>query len=318
MSADASQPLVGRLAPSPTGHLHIGHARSFLLAWLSVRSRGGRVLLRIEDLDRERVKPGYTDDVLRDLEWLGLDWDGPVQLQSENEPALHEAAQSLLDSGQAFPCFCTRKEIALSAPHASDAEVRYPGTCRGRFASEREGEAALGRQAGLRFRCEPEELTLEDAYLGPFTSNPGEEVGDFLIRRRDRAIAYQLAVVVDDARSGVTEVLRGRDLLSSTARQWLLQEVLGLPHPTWIHVPLVTDAESRRLAKRDGDTTLASLRERGVDPRALVAWLAASAGQTCTSHATPADLLPTFDLKLLPRADVVFDAEQESALGPRT
>ena len=318
MSADKSQPLVGRLAPSPTGHLHIGHARSFLLAWLSIRSRGGRVLLRIEDLDRERVKPGYIDDVLRDLEWLGLDWDGPVQLQSENEATLHEAAQSLLDSGQAFPCFCTRKEIALSAPHASDAELRYLGTCRDRFATESEGEAALGRQAGLRFRCDPKELTLKDAYLGPFTSNPGHEVGDFLIRRRDRAIAYQLAVVVDDARAGVTEVLRGRDLLSSTARQWLLQEALGFPHPTWLHVPLVTDAGGRRLAKRDGDTTMASLRERGVDPRSLVAWLATSAGQPSDSHATPADLLPTFDLALLPQADVVFGAEQDSALGARS
>ena len=318
MSADGLQPLVGRLAPSPTGHLHIGHARSFLLAWLSVRARGGQVLLRIEDLDRERVKPGYIDNVLRDLEWLGLDWDGPVQLQSENEQALHEAAQTLLESGKAFPCFCTRKEIALSAPHASDAEVRYPGTCRERFESEREGERALDRQAGLRFRCDPQVLTLEDAHLGSFTSNPGEEVGDFLVRRRDRAIAYQLAVVVDDARAGVTEVLRGSDLLSSTARQWLLQEALGLPHPTWIHVPLVTDAEGRRLAKRDGDTTMASLRERGVDPRALVAWLAASAGQPCDTHSTPADLLPSFDLALLPQADVVFDTEQESALRPRT
>lgn len=307
-------PPVGRLAPSPTGRLHVGHARSFLLAWLSLRSRGGRVLLRLEDLDRERVKPGYVDGVLEDLEWLGLDWDGPVQLQSETEAHLHEAAQELVDGGRAFPCFCTRKEIALSAPHASDEEVRYPGTCRDRFESEREGERALGRTAGLRFRCDPQPITLEDAFVGFFTSDPGAEVGDFLIRRRDRAIAYQLAVVVDDARSGVTEVLRGNDLLSSTARQWLLQEALELPHPTWIHVPLVVDAEGRRLAKRDGDLTLQSLRERGADPRALVAWLARSSGQDCEERVRPAELVEGFRLGDLPKREVVFDAAEELAL----
>ena len=315
-SADPSNPaeLIGRLAPSPTGHLHIGHARSFMLAWLNLRSRGGRVLLRIEDLDRERVKPGYTDQILRDLEWLGLDWDGPVQLQSDSEATLQAAANSLLNSGHAFPCFCTRKEIALSAPHATDAEARYPGTCRGRFASEAEGQAELGRQAGLRFRCDPKELQIEDGFLGQFTANPGQEVGDFLIRRRDGAIAYQLAVVVNDALSGVTEVLRGSDLLTSTARQWLLQNALDLPHPTWIHVPLVVDAAGRRLAKRDGDTTLKSLRNRGVDPRALISWLASTAGQECASRTTAAELVPTFDLARLPQADLPFDGAQERAL----
>ena len=313
-SSTPTDAVIGRLAPSPTGYLHVGHARSFLLAWLSLRSQGGRVLLRIEDLDRERGKPGYIDEVLRDLEWLGLDWDGPVQLQSDSERELQSAANSLLESGHAFPCFCTRKEIAMSAPHQSDTEVRYPGTCRGRFASEAEGIAELGRQPGLRFRCDPGAVDLEDALRGPFTANPGQEVGDFLIRRRDRAIAYQLAVVLDDARSGVTEVLRGNDLLASTARQWLLQNALKLPHPNWIHVPLVVDSDGRRLAKRDGDTTLKSLRESRVDPRALIAWLARSAGQDFAPRMIAADLIPAFTLARLPTSDVSFDSRAESAL----
>ncbi|MFT5287904.1 MAG: glutamyl-tRNA synthetase [Planctomycetota bacterium] len=298
--------LVGRLAPSPTGDLHIGHARSFLLAWWSIRSRGGRMLLRMEDLDRERVKPGSIDGVLRDLEWLGLDWDGPMHLQSETEEHLHAAVQQLVDGGFAFPCFCTRKEISLSAPHITDGERKYAGTCRDRFASEAEGEAQLQRVAGLRFRCDPQELKLHDAFLGDFTSNPGQEVGDYLIRRRDGAIAYQLSVVVDDARSGVTEVLRGQDLLSSCARQWLLQEALELPHPSWVHVPLVVDSEARRLAKRDGDTTLVSLRESGMDPRKLVTWVARSAGMECDDLSTASELTPLFDLARIPKSDVTI------------
>ena len=303
----ANPPLVGRLAPSPTGALHVGHARSFLLAWWSIRSRGGRILLRIEDLDRERVKPGAIDALLRDLEWLGLDWDGPPHLQSQTEEHLHAAAQRLVQSGQAFPCFCTRREVSLSAPHTTDGEVRYPGTCRDRFESEAAGEAALQRKASLRFRCDPRVLQLEDRFCGSFSANPGLEVGDFMIRRRDGAIAYQLAVVVDDARAGVTEVLRGRDLLASSARQWLLQEALDLPHPTWVHVPLVLDRDGHRLAKRDGATSLESLRASGMDPRELVAFVARSAGIECDRRASAAEIAPLFDLAQLPNTDLLYE-----------
>ncbi len=307
--------IVGRLAPSPTGALHVGHARSFLLAWWHARSRGGRVVLRIEDLDRERVKPGATDLVLRDLEWLGLDWDGPMLRQSEDEEPLRAAVAELLERGSVYPCFCTRREIALSAPHVTDGEVRYPGTCRGRFASAADGERELGRAPGLRLAVEPGELALEDGFVGPFTSDVEREVGDFQVQRRDGALAYQLAVVVHDARQGVTEVLRGRDLLSSSARQWLLQEHLGLPHPTWYHVPVVVDEGGARLAKRRGDATLVELRERRVDPRALVAWVARSSGVNAPDRIGARDALEGFRLDAVPKEDVVFGARERAALG---
>ena len=313
-AANTEQPVVGRLAPSPTGRLHVGHARSFLLAWWHVRSRSGRILMRVEDLDRERVKPGATDALLADLEWLGLDWDGPTVLQSASQAALSHAVGSLLASKLAFSCFCTRKEIALSAPHAADGEQRYPGTCRDRSASDLDGQRTLGRAAGLRFRCDPGVVHFDDGFAGAIDCDPGREAGDFSIRRRDGAIAYQLAVVVDDARMGVTEVLRGADLLPSTGRQWLLQQALGLPHPRWFHVPLVVDDDGQRLAKRDGATTLASLRERGVDPRALVAWVANSAGLVTPSHVSASEVTAAFELARVPRGEVRFGQSELAGL----
>ncbi len=302
----ASDAPVGRLAPSPTGYLHVGHARSFLFAWWHARSRGGRVVLRIEDLDRERVKPGASDRVLADLEWLGLDWDGPVLFQSQAQAALRAAARDLLARGLAFACTCTRREVALSAPHATDGEVRYPGTCRGRFPASAETAERIGRDAALRLCVEPGTIALEDGFAGAFSSDPGREVGDFLVVRRDGAVAYQLAVVVHDALQGVTEVLRGWDLLPSTARQWLLQERLGLAHPRWFHVPLVVGDDGRRLAKRHGDTSLHELRARGVDPRAVVAWVARSAGIELDGRVTARELAPHFDLARVPRTEVAF------------
>ena len=314
MSAPAGEhaPIVGRLAPSPTGHLHVGHARSFLLAWWYARARGGRVLLRIEDLDLERVKPGMTAAALRDLEWLGLDWDGAPLCQSSELEPMHAALASLLASGAAYACTCSRRDIqsAASAPHADQGELRYPGTCRGRWASPDEAERESGRPAGLRLRIPDGEVELADGLAGTVRADVQREVGDFLIARRGGAFAYQLAVVVDDARQGVTEILRGDDLLPSTARQWHVQEALGLPHPSWIHVPLVVDDAGRRLAKRKGDTTLAELRAAGVDPRALVAWVARSAGQPVTEPVRAADVLPAFDLTRVPNEPVVFGERQ--------
>jgi len=316
-----STPLVGRLAPSPTGHLHVGHARSFLLAWWSVRARGGRIVLRLEDLDSERVKPGLADAVLRDLEWLGLDWDGPVIVQSERAAEHERALAGLVEADLAYPCVCTRKEIesARSAPHASDDATRYPGTCRGRFRSAAEAEAETSRPAALRFAL-PEHLgpvPFEDAFTGPHLTDVARDVGDFPIARKTGEAAYQLAVVVDDALDGVTEVLRGDDLLPSTAQQLLLQRALGLPHPTWIHVPLVVDEGARRLAKRSDALSLAALREEGVDPRALTAWIAESAGMEPGGPLTPSELVGSFVLATVPRAPVVFGPAQRAALaGP--
>jgi len=314
--ARAPRTPTGRLAPSPTGALHLGHARTFLLAWWHARARGGRVLLRIEDLDKTRLRPGMVEQCLRDLEWLGLDWDGAPLLQSADTGAMTRAVRDLVERGAAYPCTCSRKDIerALSAPHAAEAEPRYPGTCRARWSSPQEAERASGAPAGIRLRVPDGELELMDGVAGRVRRDVQAEVGDFLLARRDGAFAYQLAVVVDDARTGVDEVLRGDDLLPSAARQAHLQRALGLSAPAWFHVPLVVDEDGTRLAKRRGDLALASLRAAGVDPRALVAWAARSAGQPCDERADARDVLSDFDLTRLPRAPCVLAAREREAL----
>ncbi len=304
----AAAPIVGRLAPSPTGLLHLGHARSFLVAWWYARSRGGRVVLRMEDLDGPRVIPEMRDAALRDLEWLGLDWDGPVRVQSDGIAELRTAAQRMLDDGLAYPCTCSRAEIrrAMSAPHGHDGETAYPGTCRGRYASIDEAERSTGREAGLRFRAPPGLVHVEDLFVGPRTFDVAVTSGDFLVARRDKTPAYQLAVVLDDAASQVTEVVRGDDLLPSAARQQLLQAALGLPTPAWVHVPLVTDVTGMRLAKRTDAASLAALRTTGRDPRAVVAWAARTSGMACGTRVGAAEALREFDLAAVPRTSVVL------------
>jgi len=307
----------GRLAPSPTGFLHLGHARTFLIAWWSARSAGGGVWLRMEDLDRSRVRPGLADAILLDLEWLGLDWDGPVVRQSERGELYEAALARLVAEGRAYPCVCTRAEIerAQSAPHLEDGTVRYPSTCRGRFASLAAAEAATGRSPAVRFVVPEGRVEFEDRWFGRIAQDVCAEVGDFPIARRDGEPAYQLAVVVDDAEQGVTEVVRGRDLLSSTARQLLLQRSLGLPHPVWAHVPLVTDAAGRRLAKRHDDLSLARLRGAGVDPRRVVAWVAESVGLEPRGPSSPADRLGEFRAARVAGPDVVLDGAALGRLG---
>jgi glutamyl-tRNA synthetase len=294
--------LVTRLAPSPTGRLHLGHARSFLLAWWHARSRGGRVLLRIEDLDRSRCRPEFAEACLRDLEWLGLDWDGAPLVQSAEQRPFEEACAKLESLGFAYACVCTRSEVALSAPHAGDEEPRYAGTCRGKWRSIAEARAASRRDPSLRFRVPEGPLAIRDELLGEHSIDVQREIGDFPIRRRDGAFAYQLAVVVDDARQGVTDVVRGADLWPSTARQAHLQRALGLPHPSWWHVPLVVDDSGERLAKRRGSLALTELRRRGIDPRSIVAWAARSAGFDCGERVSAAEIAPRFDLHRCTRA----------------
>ena len=315
MSAAAPR---GRLAPSPTGLLHVGHARSFLLAWLSVRSRGGSLVLRMEDLDTSRARPELEEACLRDLEWLGLDWDGPVVRQSERREELLEAALGLQDRGLAYPCTCTRREVeaVAAAPHAGEEGPRYPGTCRGRYGSLEEAEATSGRRAALRLAVPPGAVVeVEDLSLGTLRQDVGAAVGDFPLTSRDGQVAYQLAVVLDDARDGVDEVLRGEDLWSSTPRQALLQELLGLPRPTWIHVPLVVDDAGRRLAKRHDDLSLGHLREAGVPGGRLVAWLARSAGLSADGECSPAELLRGYALNLRPQGPIAFGDAARKALG---
>jgi len=299
---------VGRLAPSPTGALHLGNARSFLLAWLSVRSRGGTLLLRIEDIDGPRVKIGAAEQTFEDLRWLGLDWDGAPVWQSRRLDVYRAAAERLVTMGLAYPCVCTRKEIedAASAPHegADDGPV-YPGTCRGRFADRAAAVAASGREAALRFRVAVGEVPFDDAFRG---RQRGTIAGDFVVQKRDGGPAYQLAVVVDDSAQGVTEVLRADDLLPSTPRQLLLYRALGYREPRFAHVPLVVGGDGLRLAKRHGDTSLRHLREQGVAAAAVVGYLAflcglRPAGTTCR----PADLLRDFAMSALPRGPVRGD-----------
>jgi glutamyl-tRNA synthetase len=309
-------PLVGRLAPSPTGLLHLGHARTFLVAWWSVRARGGRLLLRIEDLDGPRSQPRFADAARRDLEWLGMDWDGEPSVQSQHLPRFDAAVQSLLDAGTAYPCVCTRADLRTlaTAPHAGDSEPRYPGTCRDRFRSVAAAEDETGRPAGVRLRVPDGAITLRDRVYGEYHADVAAEVGDFLIARRGGTAAYQLAVAVDDAAEGVTEVVRGTDLLPSAARQWHVQRALGLPHPTWAHVPLVVDGGGRRLAKHADDLSLSELRERGVDPTRVVAFVARSAGMVVRDRATARELASVFSFERLPKAPVRVDASVLAAL----
>lgn len=292
---------VGRLAPSPSGRLHLGHARTFALAWAHARSRSGRLLLRLEDLDPTRCRPEHTARLLADLEWLGLDWDGPVLVQSTRLEALRAAALRLEREGHAYRCTCTRADLARSveAPQRGVGELRYPGTCRSRT-------PASGQPSALRLRVPDGELGFVDGIAGARSFDVGAEVGDFLILNRAGVPAYQLAAAVDDAEQGVNEVFRGDDLLASTPRQLLLLRALGLREPAWFHVPLVLDAAGRRLAKRADDLSLESLRQAHADPRAVLGWVGASAGLAVPERMTAAELRAAFDLERLPREPVLL------------
>jgi len=306
-SAPSTQhPIVGRLAPSPTGYLHLGHARSFLLAWWHARSRGGRIILRLEDLDIERVKPTMIEATIEDLLWLGIDWDGEPNVQSRNVDEINAAAAALIERGLAYPCICTRREIqaAMSAPHGDPLDGIYPGTCRRKYESLAVAERASGRPAALRFAVPNTVVRIEDNIQGVHDFHARKAIGDFPILRRLGMPAYQLAVVVDDARQGVTEIVRGADLIESCARQWLLQEALGYDHPRWWHVPLVTDAAGRRLAKRSDDVALARLRTAGADPRQIVAWVARSVGFHVPARIDARELVQQFDMNRLPGSEV--------------
>ncbi len=295
----------GRFAPSPTGALHIGNLRTALLAWLFARSAGARFLVRVEDLDRSRVRPGVEEAQLADLRAIGLDWDGPVARQSERMALYEEATRRLEADGLLYPCYCTRAEIraSASAPHGIPAAHRYPGTCRGLTAAEKAEREAAGRPPALRVRVEGARVSFEDRLLG----RREEEVDDFVIRRNDGAPAYQLAVVVDDAAQGIGEVVRGADLVDSTPRQILLSRLLGLETPRYAHVPLVIGPDGRRLAKRHGAVTLAARGALGEGPGDVLAWMALSLGLAEPGERpTPADLLSRFDPSRLPHEPTVW------------
>ena len=234
---------VGRFAPSPSGPLHFGSLLAALGSYLSIRSQGGLWLLRIEDLDPLRTVPGSEDELLRTLERFGLEWDGALLRQSERSAAYEAALEQLAVQGVLFPCSCSRKEILASAPHAGEEGPIYPGTCREGLRPGQEARA-------LRLRVDASIITFVDALYGPYQQNLAEEVGDFVLKRADGLFGYQLAVVVDDGASGVTEVVRGADLLASTPRQIYLQRLLGLPTPAYLHLPLALGDDGEKLSKR--------------------------------------------------------------------
>lgn len=278
----------GRFAPSPSGDLHVGNLRTGLVAWLCARRSGRGFVLRIEDLDR--VREGAEQRQLADLTALGLDWDGPVVHQSERTRHYDAALASLAGRGLVFECFCTRREVleAPSAPHAPPGA--YPGTCRDLTEAEREARR-LERPPALRLRSQATSFTVDDAFHGAYEG----AVDDFVLRRGDGVVAYNLAVVVDDAQQGIDQVVRGDDLLSSAPRQAHLATLLGSTPPSYVHVPLALNAAGQRLAKRDGAVTRAELADRGVD---VLAMIANSLGLHGT---TPAELLDGFDVTRIPR-----------------
>ena len=300
-------PIRGRFAPSPSGRMHLGNLWSCLLAWLAARSAGGGMVLRLEDLDPDRCRPEFCDQVMRDLEWLGLDWDGQPIYQSRRTEAYAAAFRALEDQGLVYPCFCTRAQrLAASAPHRSDGVVLYSGRCRHLTPAERETLSAQ-RSPAWRVQVPEETVSFRDQIQGDYAQNLAAECGDFILRRSDGVYAYQLAVVVDDAFQGVTQVVRGSDLLDSAPRQLWLQEELGLPHPEYGHVPLLLSPDGRRLAKRDRDQELSQLKERFTAPQ-LVGRLALDAGLIPEyAPITPAQLLPYFVWDKLPRQDFVFE-----------
>jgi len=294
--------VAGRFAPSPTGDLHLGNLRTAAIAWLSARSRGDGFIVRMEDLDRHQSSVDIEASQLRDLAALGIDWDGPVVRQSERFDRYEAAIAELAARRLVYECFCSRREIrneiesAAHAPHGPPGS--YPGLCRELTDRDRAERRRAGRRPALRLRADGQEVDFDDAVHGAVTG----VVDDVVLRRNDGVPAYNLAVVVDDALQGVTEVVRGDDLLASTARQIHLQELLGHPRPTYVHVPLVVDEHGERLAKRHGvPVTIGELAAVGVTLADITAWLAASIGLDTPVASTLGVLVDRFDLGSIPR-----------------
>jgi glutamyl-tRNA synthetase len=309
-----------RLAPSPTGAVHLGNARTFLVNWLLARQNNWRIILRIEDLDGPRIKAGAAEQLITDLRWIGIDWDEGPFYQSGNLNAYAQSINQLIEAGLAYPCICTRKEVELaaSAPHAEDGSAIYPGTCRGRFKTISEAEKIAGRPPAIRFAVPSKTIEWLDGFAGPQKYDVARQLGDFVIAKADGTPAYQLAVVVDDAQSNVTHIVRGDDLLDSTPRQMLLYHALGIPEkiPTYYHLPLVVGVDGRRLAKRHGDTRIAYYRERGVPAARVIGLLAKWSGiELGQSSETARDLIGPFRLTDVPKVPIVFDEGTARLLG---
>ena len=295
---------VGRFAPTPSGRMHLGNVFSFLIAWLSVKSRDGSILLRMEDLDTQRTSEEFAEILRDDLRWLGLCWDEETPAQSRRSPVYDRYFEKLMDEGLLYPCFCTRSQLhSVNAPHLSDGTYVYPGTCRHLVEKP-------NKPHSWRVTVPDREWAFRDLLQGDFRQNLATDCGDFVVRRADGVYVYQLAVTVDDGESGVTEVVRGVDLLSSAPRQMYLQELFGFAHPDYGHVPLLLAPDGRRLSKRDKDLDLGQLRKY-LTPEQLIGSLAHTAG--LLEHYTPisaAELAAIFSWEKLKKDDIYLNAEE--------
>lgn len=303
--------VIGRFAPTPSGRMHLGNALSCLIAWLSARSQGGRIILRVEDLDTARSNWDYARDIEAELRWLGLDWDrggtdadGHIWCQSRRSEIYTEYFDRLQQMGLIYPCFCSRAELhAASAPHRSDGRFIYQGTCRSLSAEEITAKTRL-RLPAWRVRVPDREVSFTDLHYGPYTENLSQECGDFIVRRADGVYAYQLAAALDDGLMGVTEVIRGNDLLSSSPRQIWLHELFEFAPPRYGHIPLLTASDGRRLSKRDGDLDIETL-SRCYRPEEVVGMLGYICGLTEELRPMTAKaLIPLFSWEKIPLDDL--------------
>ena len=267
--------VVGRFAPTPSGRMHLGNVFAALIAWLSVRSQGGEMVLRMEDLDTLRTSDAYARLLRQDLAWLGLDYDRETPPQSTRSETYDRYFDRLMKMGLLYPCYCTRSQLhSVNAPHLSDGTYVYPGTCRNLTPQARR---AMNRAPAWRVVVPDRLWSLDDRVQGRYELNLAKDCGDMVVRRADGVYVYQLAVTVDDGEAGVTEVVRGMDLLSSAPRQMYLQELFGFPHPQYAHVPMLLAPDGRRLSKRDRDLDLGELQKR-FSPEAIIGLLAHAAG----------------------------------------
>ena len=297
--------VIGRFAPTPSGRMHLGNVFAALIAWLSVRSRNGSLVLRMEDLDTQRTSAEFAQTLREDLLWLGLDWDEETEPQSRRSAVYDRYFDRLQDRGLLYPCYCTRSQLHnVNAPHLSDGTYVYPGTCRGLTAPP------PGRDPSWRVMVPDKIWEFTDTVFGPQKENLLTDCGDFVVRRADGVYVYQLAVTVDDGEAGVTEVVRGMDLLSSAPRQMYLQDLLGFSHPTYGHVPMLLAPDGRRLSKRDKDLDLGVLRQR-ITPEALIGTLAYASGLIPKNDAISArELADIFTWEKLKGDAIYLDSEK--------
>lgn len=307
-----------RLAPSPTGALHLGNARTFLVNWALARQQNWEVVLRIEDLDGPRIKAGASQQAIELLTWLGLDWDEGPYYQLHDQSAYQAALESLLQRGAIYPCTCTRKQIeaaSLSAPHGHEHDLRYPGSCRPSTDDLIDADLLGTEGVAWRIRVPDEPTTFDDRFAGTQTFNVQQTVGDFLVATKAGLTSYQLTVVVDDARQKIDEVIRGDDLLASTPRQMLLYDRLQLgPPPNYYHLPLVIGEDGRRLAKRHGDSRLVHYRDQGVARERVLGLLGEWCGLGAREELSIDEFLGRFDLSKLPHEQIVFTSEDDAWL----